>query len=184
MGKFWLILSRYLPWLVWCMSQNSILTVSWPDLYTHTWAIHSHTKSRDGTCIHTQRHTHTHPWTEGRCFCSSEWSQRLLSLRSGVEYHNKLHLDLRGLHPQTLRTLDPACVCVCVFQPYLLMEASKALESLYIFNAVKLSFSPCCLLFSGKRKSGWIKHKCNKCMCWHSRKKKHDCPTWEGVLLT
>lgn len=120
---------------------------------------------------YTHRDTHTHtrgqkedvfaPLNEARGYC--HWDQ-VLSITINYIWISEVCI-LKRCARWILR------VCVCVFQPYLLMEASKALESLYIFNAVKLSFSPCCLLFSGKRKSGWIKHKCNKCMCWHSRKK-------------
>ena len=172
MGKFWLILSRHLSAVVWCMSENSTLALSLFDLYAHTHKytltiIHAHT----GTCTNT--HTDTHRLEERR-FSSYEWSQRLLSLRSDAEYltiNYSWISEALILEPWTCQlwiTLPPTlcvCVCVCVhiwvsFRPYLLMEASKALESLYIFNDVKLSFrSAVC---GSKEKGRCIKHKCNK----------------------
>lgn len=110
--------------------------------------------------------------------------------------HNKLQLDLRGPHPWTLNmsALDNTppnllCVYVCVhiwvsFRPYLLMEASKAPESLCIFNDVKLSFrsAVCC----SKEKERWIKHKCNK-LCIDTIKNQKNTAVrhgycWDSIL--
>lgn len=148
MGKFWLILSRHLSSVVWCMSENFTLAFIPSDLAR---------TSRKCTGTST---TLTEASTEERHFSSYEQSQRLLSLRSDAEYLTincswiseafilepwtcQLWITPPPPHPPHLYV----CVCIYVsFRPYLLMETSEALELLYIFNAVKLSFlsTVCC----------------------------------------
>lgn len=186
MGKFWLILSRHLSSVVWCMSENSTLAVSLSDLYAHTRKI----RTRPQPCIH----TYTHPGLEERRFSSYERSQRLLSLRSDAEYLTINYSWIsEALIPEPwtcqlwityppIQKKTPVCVYVCVhiwvsFRPYLLMEASKAPESLCIFNDVKLSFrsAVCC----SKERGRWIKYKCNK-LCVDTIKDQKDMAVGHG----
>lgn len=145
MGKFWLILSRHLSSVVWCMSEN----------FTLAYRLTSHAQAENARAqaLHLHRSKHRREtfkllWTKPEA--------TVTEIRCWIS-HNKLQLDLRGLHPWTLNksALDNTphpphlyvCVCIYVsFRPYLLMETSEALDLLYIFNAVKLSFlsTVCC----------------------------------------